>query len=239
MTRQVFTMELQRLQDEVLAMGSAVEYALTDSVSTLKRRDFEGSKRLIANDWQVNVRYHDIEQGCMRLISTQQPAAGDLRIIGAMITIAAELERIGDYAKGIAKVNLLIGNEPLIKPLIDIPHMTTKVQGMLHRALVAFSRRDLGMARSIPREDDEIDALYNQVYRELFTYMLSNPHTINQGNHLVRAAHNLERTGNRAINICERIVYMITGQIVEFDQSLDELDLPISASKIEPMQTAE
>ncbi len=235
MARQVFTQEMQRLQDEVLALGSTVEYALGDAVRILKQRDFEESRRLMANDWQINVRYHDIEQGCMELIATQQPTAGDLRVIAAMIRIATELERIGDYAKGIAKINLLIGDEKLLKPLVDIPQMATKTQGMLHRSLLAFSRKDLALARTIPDQDDEIDDLYNQVYRELFTYMLAHPETIEQGNYLLWAAHNIERAADRVTNICERVIYMITGQIVELDQSSDELRVPISPSEVEPV----
>lgn len=237
MVRQVLTQEMQRLQNELLALGSTVEYAISDAVSVLKKRDYEGSKRIIADDWQINMRYHDIEQGCMQLIATQQPMAGDLRTIASMISISAELERIGDYAKGIAKINLLIGQEPLIKPLVDIPRMAILAQGMLHRSLLAFSRRDLALARSISKEDDEVDQLYDQVYRELFTYMLSNPNNINQGNYLLWAAHNLERTADRVTNICERVVYMISGQIVEFDRMSEEWNIPVNYNKIDPLQT--
>lgn len=237
MMRQTFIREMQRLQDELLALGSAVQHALAEAVKALQTRDFEASRRLIAADWQINVRYHDIEQGCMQLIATQQPAAGDLRFLGSLIAVAAELERIGDYAKGIAKINLLIGHAALLKPLVDIPHMAAKVQGMLHRSLVAFSRRDLALARAIPAEDDEVDRLYDQIYRELFTYMLQDPHAIGQGNYLLWAGHNLERAADRVTNICERIVYMITGQIVEFDQPDDGIDLPVTLSAADPLTT--
>lgn len=237
MARQAFMQELQRLQDEVLAMGSTVEYAVGDAVKILRERDFDGSRALIANDWQINVRYHDIEQGCLQLIATQQPTAGDLRVIASMITISSELERIGDYAKGIAKINLLIGEQPLIKPLVDIPQMSAKAQSMLHRSLVSFSRRDLALAKALPSEDDEVDAMYDQVYRELFTYMLANPHTIEQGNYLLWAAHNIERAADRVTNICERVIYMITGQIVELEHAMDEESM-LAPSKIVPVDRA-
>lgn len=236
MTRQVFQKELQRLQDEVLALGSAVEHALLDATEFLRTRNYEASRRLIAADWEINARYYDIEQGCVQLIATQQPTAGDLRLLTSMITISAELERIGDYAKGIAKVNLLIGDNELIKPLIDIPRMADKAQAMLHRSLVAFSRRDLTAARAIPKEDDEVDNLYNQVYRELFTYMLQNPGTINQGNYLLWAAHNLERAADRVTNICQRIVYMVTGQVVNLETEAELLGEPTALSQVEPVK---
>lgn len=237
MTRATFDAELQRLEDELLALGSSVQYALADAVKSLVTRDFEESKRIKASDWQINARNHEIEQGCVMLIATQQPLAGDLRVLTSMIAISAELERIGDYAKGIAKINLLIGEEELMKPLIDIPRMATQTQDMLHRSLIAFSKRDLDMATTIPREDDEIDNLYDQIYRELFTYMLKDPAYINQGNYLLWVAHNIERTADRVNNICERVIYMITGQLVEMDNVTDdELDLPTNPKDVEPIE---
>lgn len=219
-------------------MGSAVEHALLDAVEMLRTRNFEASRRLIVADWEINARYYDIEQGCVQLIATQQPTAGDLRLLTSMITISAELERIGDYAKGIAKINLLIGEKELLKPLIDIPRMADKAQAMLHRALVAFSRRDVAAARTIPQEDDEVDNLYDQVYRELFTYMLQNPDTISQGNYLLWAAHNLERAADRVTNICQRVVYMVTGQVVNLEDDADIFGEPTALSQVEPVQPA-
>lgn len=237
MPRQQFYQEMQRLQDELLSLGSAVENALRDSVICLQERDYEGSRALMAADWEINTQYYDIEQGCLTLIATQQPMAGDLRMLASILTIAAELERIGDYAKGIAKINLLIGDQPLLKPLVDIPRMAEKAQGMLRRSLVAFSRRDVAMARTIPREDDQVDNLYNQVYRELFTYMLQNPENINQGNYLLWAAHNLERAADRCSNICQRVIYSVTGQVVNLEAEAEEIGSPLAPSEIEPLQT--
>ncbi|MGC8839125.1 MAG: phosphate signaling complex protein PhoU, partial [Anaerolineae bacterium] len=172
MPRQTLEQELERLQDDVLALGSMVGEALVESVRLLKARDMEGSKRLIAADQAINEKRFAIENDVLTLIATQQPMARDLRILAAILEIITELERMGDYAKGIGRINILIGEEPLLKPLVDIPYMASKVRDMLARALDAFVRRDVEAARAIPKEDDEIDSLYNQVYRELLTFMM-------------------------------------------------------------------
>ncbi len=217
MTRQTFDQELDRLQDELLALSSVVEEALIKSVHQLKHRDFHASRRLIADDRVVNERRFAIEEDVMTLIATQQPMAGDMRLLAAMLEIVTELERMGDYAKGIARINLMIGEQPLIKPLIDLPAMAHKARDMLHAALVAFIERDVQAARSIPKGDDEVDALYNQVYRELISHILEDPHVIEQANQLMWAAHNLERTADRVTNLCERVVYTVTGELTELD----------------------
>jgi phosphate transport system protein len=216
-TRQILDKELQHLQDELLALASMVENAITESVEILKRRDMDGSRRLIAQDRLINEKRFAIEDEALVLIATQQPIATDLRVIAAMLDIAHELERIGDYAKGIAKINLLIGEEPLIKPLIDVPAMATRARAMLHEALEAFAQRDAEMARAIPDEDDDVDALYNQVYRELITHILEDPSAIEGANYLLWAAHNLERSADRVTNICERVVFTVTGEMAELD----------------------
>jgi phosphate transport system protein len=214
-TRRAFDQELNRLQDEVLALGSMVEEALVRSVETLKERDFDGSRQLIAGDRAINERRFAIEEDAITLIATQQPMASDMRLLAAILEIVTELERMGDYAKGIARINLMIGDEPLIKPLIDLPIMAHKARDMLHAALVAFVQRDVQAARAIPVRDEEVDALYNQVYRELIIFILEDPHVIEQANQLMWAAHNLERTADRVINLCERVVYTVTGDLAE------------------------
>ncbi len=215
MPREMFERELQRLQDETLALGSLVENALSESVEVLKRRDLAGSQRLVAQDRAINEQRFAIESDALVLIATQQPMAGDLRVIAAILEIVAELERIGDYAKGIAKISLMIGDKPLMKPLVDVPYMAQKARTMLHRALDAFVRRDVELARAIPTEDDEVDALYEQVYRELVSYIMSAPSTIEQANYLLWVAHNLERAADRVTNICERVIFTVTGELVE------------------------
>ncbi len=217
MPRETFDRELRRLQDETLALGSMVEDAITGSVDILKRRDMEGSRRLISHDHLINEKRFAIESDALIVLATQQPMAGDLRVIAAVLDIAHELERIGDYAKGIAKINLMIGAGPLIKPLVDVPRMAEKACDMLHRALEAFVQRDTDAARAIPTEDDEVDHLYNQVYRELMTYILADPGVIEQANYLLWVAHNLERAADRVTNICERVIFTVTGEMVELD----------------------
>jgi len=215
--RKTFEQELQRIQDEVLILGSMVEKAITESVESLKRRDRETARRLISEDRILNEKRFAIEDDILVLIATQQPMAVDLRTLAAALEITTELERIGDYAKGIAKINLMMGAEPLIKPLIDIPRMADKARAMLHRALEAFVQRDVDLARTIPEEDDEVDALYNQVYRELLTFIMADPRNIDQATYLLWVAHNLERAADRVINICERVVFTVTGELMEMD----------------------
>jgi phosphate transport system protein len=217
MVRQIFDQELQRLQDELLAMGSMVEEALVRSVDTLKQKDFAGSQQIIDYDRTINRKRFDVESDILTLIATQQPMAGDMRLLAAMLEIITELERIGDYAKGIARINLMIGEEPLIKPLIDLPVMAEKARYMLRSALDAFVQRDVERARAIPSMDDEVDNLYNQVYRELLSYIMQDARTIEQANYLLWVAHNLERTADRVINLCERVVFCVTGEMEELN----------------------
>jgi phosphate transport system protein len=215
MVRRTFDQELQRLQDEVLALGSMVEDAIVQSVTALKQRDFAGSRRLIAADRAINRKRYAIEGEALTLIATQQPMAGDMRLLAAILEIAGELERIGDYAKGIARINLLIGEQPPVKPLIDLPVMADEVSAMLHQALQAFAQRDVELARAIPKGDDQIDNLYRQIYCELLTHIMEDPRVIEQANQLLWAAHNLERAADRVGNLCERVVYTVTGELVE------------------------
>lgn len=215
--RTYFVQELRRLQDELLMMGSMVNQALCDSLDVLKRQDLEKAKQIIIDDRVINGKRYKIEEDCLTLIATQQPMAGDMRLIAGMLEIASELERIGDYAKGIARIALYIGKEPLIKPLIDLPTMCTIVVEMLRGSLDAFVNQDVEQARLIPKRDDEVDALYNKINRELIDIVVKDPSRIDQANYLSWAAHNMERAADRSTNICERIIYTVTGQFVEMD----------------------
>lgn len=225
MTRVTFEQRLQDLQANLLALGSMVEEALLAAMDALKRRDFEASKRIIKADKAINQKRYEVERETLVLIATQQPMATDLRILASVLEIATELERMGDYAKGIANINLMIGEEPLMKPLIDLPRMAEKAASMLHRALDAFIRCDEKEARRIIAEDDEVDALYDQVYRELITYILQDPRYINQATYLLWAAHNVERTADRVTNICERTIFVVTGELTDLDASEAEEDV--------------
>ncbi len=221
--RKTFEEDIRHLKDELLVLGSMVEEAILGSVEALKKRDIEASRRIYETDAQINTRRFAIEEKVMVLIATQQPMARDLRLLASILEIAGELERMGDYAKGIATINIRMGDQPLLKPLIDIPRMANKATDMLHRALDAFVREDAEAARAIPAEDDEVDELYHQVYRELMTFVLSDPTAIQRANWLLWAAHNLERVADRVTNICERTVFIVTGTIREFKSTDDEM----------------
>jgi len=222
MLRKTFETELQQIKDDVLLLGSMVEQALIESVEALKKRDLQASQKILEADREINQKRFQIENQVMILIATQQPMAHDLRLLASILEIAGELERMGDYAKGIANINIRMGDEPLLKPLIDIPRMAQKDVDLLHRALTAFVNEDAETARAIPREDDEVDALYNQVYRELMTFIIQDPKTIERANWLLWVAHNLERVADRVTNICERTVFIVTGELSELQGSDDE-----------------
>lgn len=226
--RKTFEEEIQHLKDQLLVLGSMVEEAILNSVEALKKRDLEASRRIYNMDSEINRRRFSIEEQVMVLIATQQPMARDLRLLASILEIAGELERMGDYAKGIATVNIRMGEQPLLKPLIDIPRMAQKAVDMLHRALDAFIREDAEMATTIPAEDDEVDELYHQVYRELITFVLADPSAIERANWLLWVAHNLERVADRVTNICERTVFVATGTIKEFKSTDDEMQKMIS-----------
>ena len=217
MPRNTFERDLQHLQDEIIFLGSLVEDALVESVDGLKQRDLERARLLIAGDRAINQKRFAIEAEVLELIATQQPMASDLRVLASVLEIVTELERIGDYAKGIARISIMIGEEPLMKPLIDLPRMAEKVHDMLQQSLAAFVQRDVELARTVAAGDAEIDALYNQVYRELLTFIISDPRTINQATQLLWVGHNLERASDRVTNICERVVFTVTGKMEELE----------------------
>jgi phosphate transport system protein len=218
-TRATYDRQLLALQDEISLLGSMVEKAVERSVDALRRLDRNLAREVIAGDSAIDTRRWQIEEKAMTLIATQQPIAGDLRVIASVIHITTDLERMGDYAAGIAKITLMHGDGPLLKPLIDIPRMTDQSISMLRRSIDAFIRRDAEAAKAIAAEDDVVDALYDQVYRELLTYMIEDPHTIQRATWLLWVSHNLERIADRVTNICERVVYMVTGKIEEINVS--------------------
>jgi len=217
--RTTFHKRLRDIQDELLAMGGMVEKAISLSVEALKKRNLKLASQIIADDQKINEKRFEIEETCIQLIATQQPMAGDLRTIISVLNIITELERIGDHAEGIAKIVVMIGDEPPLKPLIDIPRMAAKTIDMLHRSLDAFMNCDENIARQIAAEDDEVDQLYDQVFRELISFMVEDPKTITRATRLLWVAHNLERCADRVTNICERIVFTVTGKMYEINVS--------------------
>jgi phosphate transport system protein len=217
--RTEFHKKLRDIQDDVLAMGSMVEKAIMRSIDALKDRDLILAEQIIKDDIKINQKRFDIEEKCMELIATQQPMATDLRIIMSVVNVITELERIGDYAEGIAKIVIMIGDEPPLKPLVTVPRMAEKTVDMLQRSLEAFIKHDAETARKIATEDDEVDYLYNDLYRVLINFMIEDPKTITRATRLIWVAHDLERSADRVTNICERVVFTVTGKMEEIGAS--------------------
>jgi phosphate transport system protein len=217
--RSAFHKKLREIQEDILIMGSMVSKATLLAIEALQKRDLALANQIIADDKKINRKRFDIEEKCIQLIATQQPMASDLRTIVSVLNIITELERIGDYAEGNAKITLMIGNEPPLKPLVDIPRMAEKTADMLNRSLTAFINHDADAAIKISAEDDFIDNLYDQVFRELLTFMAEDPKTITRATRLIWVTHNLERSADRVTNICERVVFMVTGKMEESNTS--------------------
>lgn len=221
MVRADFDRHLRMLQSDLLILGSMVEKAIAKSLDALKRRDLEVSRQVIDEDDYIDQKRFQMEEQCVEIIATQHPVATDLRTIVAILHIAVELERMGDYAEGIAKISLMMGDEPPIKPLIDIPRMSEMATDMLRRSLDALVHKDTVAALGVCHDDDEVDALYDQVYRELIFFMIQDPKTIQRATYLLWVAHDLERVADRATNIAERVIFMVTGKMVEIKSASD------------------
>ncbi len=220
MARETFEQQLRMLLDQVLVLGSMVAQAVQDSLAALKARDQASARRIYEADVYINEKRYAIESGCITLIATQQPMARDVRFLAAILEIITELERIGDYAKGISKITMLISEETLDPVLVyELEQMAKLGLDMLRRSLDAFVVSDAATAREIPGEDSKVDKLYNQLYQKLMQQMRKDITTIDRANHIMWAAHNLERMADRVTNICERIVYVATGEMKELDTS--------------------
>jgi phosphate transport system protein len=213
MIREGFVNHIKRLENEVTEMTGLVVGAINRSIEALRSRNIADAKKIIEDDEIINQKRQSIEDNCIHLIATQQPVAGDLREIIAVLNIITDLERMGDYAEGIAKIVVLLGTEPLVKPLENIPKMAELAVGMLNRSIESFLRRDAKAASAICNEDDAVDALYDKTYQELINCMINDPKTITKATYLIWVAHNLERIADRVTNICERIVYLVTGSM--------------------------
>jgi phosphate transport system protein len=218
MARETFDRQLQMILDEVLVLGSMVEQAVLDALDALKRRDQAAARRIFEADLHINEKRYSIESGCITLIATQQPMARDVRFLAAILEIITELERIGDYAKGICKITQIISEEAIDPVVIDqLQQMASFGLDMLRRALDAFVSGDETTAREIPMEDAKVDRLYNQIYHKLMQQMTVDISTVDRASHIMWAAHNLERMADRVTNICERIIYVATGEMKELD----------------------
>ena len=223
MSRPTFNQEMQEVKNEVLLLGSMVEEAVIESAQALKDNDLERSQRVFLNDVLINNKRFEIEISIMVIIATQQPTARDLRTLAASLDICTELERIGDYAKGIANINLRSGGLSLPIILKDIYSMAEKAVDMLHRALTTFADEDAQTAIAIIKEDDVIDRCYTKLYYDAVNNVRQDPRNIERANYVIWAAHNLERLGDRATNVCERVIYIVTGERPEISLATGEL----------------
>ena len=208
--------------EAIIELGSLVEQAIQGSVNALQGRDIEEAQEIYNNDKIINKKRYEIESKTLITVATQQPMALDLRKLSSILDIAGELERIGDYAKGIARIAMRLGDQAPLRKLVHIPKMANLTADMLHRAILAFVESDEQTALSIPKEDDQIDILYNKVYQELLDLMINDRNNIDRATFLLWVAHNLERAADRVTNICERTVFITSGELVEFDRSDDE-----------------
>ncbi|MDW7675648.1 MAG: phosphate signaling complex protein PhoU [Bacillota bacterium] len=215
--RENYSNALKELQHEILRMGALVEQAVGDAVDSLKKQDLELAQKVINGDDLIDKLELEIEDKCLKLIATQQPMAKDLRRIGTGFKLIADLERVGDYAVDIAKITLRIGSEPLLKPLIDIPRMAKMAQEMLKDSLDSYVREDVELASTLKERDDEVDHIYAQIYRELLTYMLADPKTINQATFLMFVGRYLERIGDHTTNVGESVIFLVTGEREELN----------------------
>ncbi len=213
--REEFDLKLAGLEREVESLAEFVSDSIIRSVEALKNRDLAASQQVVDNDDYIDNQQSQIEDLCIHLIATQQPVAKDLRAIIALLHIAVELERIGDYAEGIGKISVRMGNEPTLKPLIDIPRMAEKATNMLRDSIAALLNRDTAKAQAVLDADDEVDDLYDQVYRELLLYMIEDPQTIQRATYLLWVAHDLERIADRATNIAEQVVFLVDGRDID------------------------
>ena len=219
MPREDFDLKLNQLQQEVETLGQIVAKSINRAVDALKRRDLVASQEVINDDDYIDHKRFEIEERCADMIATQQPVAGDLWAIIALLHIVVELERMGDYAEGIAKISISMGDTPPLKPLIDIPRMAEKATTMLNDSIDALLNRDMVKANAVCQADDEVDDLYDQVYRELLLFMIQDPDTIQRATYLLWVAHDLERIADRATNIAERVIFLVTGKLVEINVS--------------------
>jgi phosphate transport system protein len=213
--RSAFDQELEELRDNVLLLGSMVDTAINRSIQALKERNQVQAQQIIADDEKINQLRFKIEEECLGLIARQQPAARDLRFIVAAMNIVLDLERMADHAAGIATIVLRMGDAPLLKPLIDLPRMAQISQDMLRQSLDAFVSGNPEQALAITQIDDEVDQLYTQIFRELISFMIEDPRTVTRAMYLLFCAHNVERIADRVTNICERVVFVVTGRMEE------------------------
>ncbi|MBI2767050.1 MAG: phosphate signaling complex protein PhoU [Chloroflexi bacterium] len=219
MTRDLFSREISELQDEVLILGSMAEKAILDSMEALRDGDIRWSQKLVEDDQRINAKRFEIEERCIFVIASQQPMATDLRALVSMLFIITDLERIADHAEGIARINVMLGDEPLPRRLGYIPSMADRSVAMLRDSLKAYIEQDTALARQICEADDEVDRLHDRVYEDSTAAMIADPRTIQRNTYMLWTSHNLERIADRCTNICERVIYLVTGNMEEINVS--------------------
>lgn len=219
MTRDLFNAELREIQDDVLVLGSMTEKAIMDAMEALRDGDAVWARKIIEDDNKINQKRFEIENRTIFVIASQQPMATDLRALASVLYIITDLERIADHAEGIARINLLLGDEPLPRRLGYIPGMADRAVAMLRNSLKAYIDHDVDSARQICDADDEVDRLQDAVYDESIKAMIADPTTVQRNTYLIWCAHNLERIADRCTNICERVVYTATGHMDEMNIS--------------------
>ena len=215
--RSVFDQKFTTIRDNLLRMDQLLDAAIDRSLAALKNQDVDLARQVIADDTAINELRFTVEEECLALIATQQPAASDLRAVIAAMNLVNDMERMADHATGIAKTVIRIGSEPLLKPLVDIPRMASFARDMLRRSIDAFLARDVEAARAIASQDDELDRLYKAVFDELLQIMIKDPTTVTRATYLLWCAHNIERIGDRVTNIAERVIFMTTGTMQELN----------------------
>ncbi len=219
MPREILDKAIKSLENEILLLGNMVEQATLEAVDALKKNDVVHAKKIYSNDHLINEKRYALENAILIAIATQQPLAHDLRLLAAMLEVGNELERMGDYAKGIAKIVIRRGEVNFCYPKQELDKMAKLATTQLHKSLAAFINEDYKAAVIIPKGDDQIDELYNKVFRSLINCMIENPKIIDHASLLLWVAHNLERLGDRVTNICERIIFITTGEMMEMDMS--------------------
>jgi phosphate transport system protein len=225
-TRAILDEQLGLINDELQRLAAMVDAAIEQSMDSLRNRDIPLAESVIKADEQINALRYQIEENCIRIVATQQPAASDLRQIMAAMIIASEIERMGDHAEGVARIVVRMGDEPLLKPLIDLPRMAQAARDMLSSAIIAFQTKNVELAKDIAGRDVFVDDLYKQIFRELITYIIEDPQTVTRALFLLFAAHNIERIADRVTNLAERTVFVASGELRELSRDSDEAKIP-------------
>lgn len=220
--RETYHQRIDALSQNLLRLGSLVGDEIEQSIKALNNRDVQLARQVIESDSRVNALRYEVEEGAYMIIATQQPMATDLRRIVSSISLATNMERMGDHAAGIAQLVIRLGEQPPLKPYVDLPRMADIAREMLRESLDAYITGDADLARRVAQRDDEVDALNDRVLQDLINLMISDPATVTQATYLLWVSHNLERIADRVTNICERIIYIVTGELSDLDHVSQE-----------------